>query len=94
MINLFPSVPQIDSEVCPQRILISRLPKMDAETLLNKLEIHFSKKKHGGGEVEHCELMADSWTVVLTFVEKDGKCGTQLEVEGVGRCYPEHEDKL
>lgn len=87
MIDLFPSVPQIDSEVCPQRILISKLPKMDAENLLNKLEIHFSKKKHGGGEVERCELMPDSWTVVLTFVDKDGKCaygGTWLEGAGVG----------
>lgn len=78
MIHLFfPSVPQVESEVCPQRILISKLPKMDGENLLNKLEIHFSKKKHGGGEVERCELMPDSWTVVLTFVDKDGECGTR-----------------
>lgn len=71
--GLYPSVLQIDSEVCPQRILISNLPKMDAESLVNKLEIHFSKKRHGGGEVERCELMSDSWTVVLTFLEKDGE---------------------
>ena len=63
-------VSQIDSEVCPQRILISNLPKMDTETLLNKLEIHFSKSKHGGGEVEDCEMLDDSGTVVLTFVDK------------------------
>lgn len=43
---------------------------MDVETLLNKLEIHFSKRKNGGGEVDTCEMMLDSWTVVLTFVEK------------------------
>lgn len=72
MINLCLSVLQIDSEVCPQRILISNLPKMDFEILLNKLEIHFSKRKNGGGEVEDCELLPDSGTVVLTFVEN--KC--------------------
>lgn len=64
---------QIASEVCPRRILISNLPKMDIETLMNKLEIHFSKKRNGGGEVECCEMMHDSWTVVLTFVEKDSE---------------------
>lgn len=67
-----PSALQIATEVCPHRILISNLPKMDEETLLNKLEIHFSKKKNGGSEVEGCELRNDSWTVVLTFVE--GHC--------------------
>lgn len=46
---------------------------MDTENLLNKLEIHFSKRKHRGGEVEDCEMMTDSWTVVLTFVENDGE---------------------
>ena len=67
------SVLQIDSEVCPLRILISSLPKMDTDTLLNKLEIHFSKTKNGGGEVDDCEMMADSWTVVLTFVCSGGE---------------------
>lgn len=43
---------------------------MDVETLLNKLEIHFSKRKNGGGEVDTCEMMTDSWNVVLTFVDK------------------------
>lgn len=66
-----PSVLQIATEVCPRRILISNLPKMDEDTLLNKLEIHFAKKRNGGGEVEGCELRSDSWTVVLTFVEED-----------------------
>nr|XP_046270129.1 interferon-induced protein 35 [Scatophagus argus] len=68
---MVPSLVEIDSKVCPQRILISNLPRMDAEILTNKLEIHFSKRKHGGGEVEECEMMPDSWTVVITFVEKD-----------------------
>lgn len=41
--------------------------------MLNKLEIHFSKTKNGGGEVEDCEIMSDSWTVVITFVKGDGE---------------------
>ncbi|XP_045892248.1 interferon-induced protein 35 [Micropterus dolomieu] len=66
---MVPNLVEIDSEVCPQRILISNLPKMDFDILLSKLEIHFSKRKNGGGEVEDCELLPDSGTVVLTFVE-------------------------
>lgn len=73
MSDLCPSVLQIDTEVCPRRILISDLPRMDTENLLNKLEIHFSKRKHGGGEVDDCEMMPDSWTVVLTFVDNDSE---------------------
>lgn len=69
--------PQIDSEVSPRHILISNLPKMETETLLNKLEIHFSKKRHGGGEVEKCELLPDSEDVVITFVESDGEHSTR-----------------
>lgn len=46
---------------------------MDTESLLNKLEIHFSKSKHGGGEVDECEMLPDSGTVVLTFMEKDSE---------------------
>lgn len=68
---MVPKLVEIDSEVCPRRILISNLPRMDAETLLNKLEIHFSKTKNGGGEVEECEIMSDSWTVVITFMKSD-----------------------
>nr|QXO33271.1 interferon-induced 35 kDa protein [Siniperca chuatsi] len=68
---MVPKLVEIDSEVCPQRILISSLPKMDPDILLNKLEIHFSKSKHGGGEVDECEMLPDSGTVVLTFVEKN-----------------------
>lgn len=61
--------PQIDSEVSSQRILISNLPRMETETLVDKLEIHFSKTKNGGGEVADCEYLSDSETVVLTFAE-------------------------
>ncbi|XP_029997662.1 interferon-induced 35 kDa protein [Sphaeramia orbicularis] len=77
---ILPRLVEINSEVCPQRILISNLPKMDTDTLLNKLEIHFSKKKHGGGEVEECEMMPDSGNVVLTFVENNFARGlTEME---------------
>lgn len=46
---------------------------MDTDTLLNKLEIHFSKKKNGGGEVDECEMLPDSGTVVLTFVDNNSE---------------------
>lgn len=59
--------------MCPHRILVSDLPSMDEETLLNKLEIHFSKRRNGGGEVESCELRRDIRTVVITFLDKDGE---------------------
>uniref|UniRef100_A0A3B4XWW4 Interferon-induced protein 35 n=3 Tax=Seriola lalandi dorsalis TaxID=1841481 RepID=A0A3B4XWW4_SERLL len=68
---MMPKLVEIDSEVCPQRILLSDLPKMDTEMLMNKLEIYFSKGKHGGGEVEECEMLPDSGTMVLTFVENN-----------------------
>ncbi|XP_070779222.1 interferon-induced 35 kDa protein isoform X2 [Enoplosus armatus] len=68
---MVPKLVEIDSEVCSQRILISNLPKMDIVPLLDKLEIHFSKKKNGGGEVDTCEMLPDSGTVVLTFLENN-----------------------
>lgn len=69
---------QVDTQVCSRRILISNLPKMDLEMLLNKLEIHFSKKRNGGGEVDSCEMMADTWTVVIAFVDADGERSDQM----------------
>ncbi|TMS15146.1 60S ribosomal protein L27 [Larimichthys crocea] len=81
---MVPKLVEIDTEVCPRRILISDLPRMDTENLLNKLEIHFSKRKHGGGEVDDCEMMPDSWTVVLTFVDNDiAKRLTDIEYHDV-----------
>ncbi|XP_026222553.1 interferon-induced 35 kDa protein homolog [Anabas testudineus] len=65
---MLPSLVEIDTEVCPRRILVSNLPKVDTDTMLNRLEIHFSKTKNGGGEVEMCEMMPDSGTVVVTFM--------------------------
>lgn len=46
---------------------------MDNELMLNKLEIHFSKSRNGGGEVEECEMLPDSGTVVVTFVKNDSE---------------------
>uniref|UniRef100_A0A3B5PRY5 Interferon-induced protein 35 n=1 Tax=Xiphophorus maculatus TaxID=8083 RepID=A0A3B5PRY5_XIPMA len=65
---LMPSLVEIDTDICPHRILVSNLPNMDTEMLLSKLEIHFSKSKHGGGEVESCDFLPDSGTVVIAFV--------------------------
>lgn len=72
--DLWLFVLQIQSEVCSRRVLISNLPKMDVEILLNKLELHFSKRRNGGGEVEACDILPDSWTVVLTFADEGGEC--------------------
>ncbi|CAN9505024.1 unnamed protein product [Ophioblennius macclurei] len=66
---MLPRLVEIDTDVCPRRILISDLPAIDTETLLNKLEIHFSKSKNKGGEVDECEMLPDSGTVVLTFMD-------------------------
>ncbi|KAF7227526.1 transcript variant X3 [Nothobranchius furzeri] len=68
---MLPSLVEIDSEVCPRRILLSNLPKMNTEILLNKLEIHFSKTKNGGGEVDVCDYLPDSGTVVIVFIKEN-----------------------
>lgn len=63
----------MDTQVCPRRILVSNLPsKVHEDRLLDKLEIHFSKKKNGGGEVEEIDMLHDSGTVVVTFVDDGG----------------------
>ncbi|XP_061568664.1 interferon-induced protein 35 [Cololabis saira] len=77
---MLPSLVEIDSDVCHRRILVSDLPAMDTDTLLNKLEIHFSKSKHGGGEVDSCEFLADSGTAAIAFVG-DGIAKRLAEVE-------------
>ena len=41
--------------------------------LLDKLEIHFSKSKYGGGEVDSCLMLPDSGTVVLTFLKENSE---------------------
>ncbi|KAF7665596.1 hypothetical protein LDENG_00135540 [Lucifuga dentata] len=68
---MMPSLVEIDTEVCPRRILLSNLPNADTEFLLSKLENHFSKTRHGGGEVEQCEMLQDLGNVVITFLKND-----------------------
>ncbi|XP_063045292.1 interferon-induced protein 35 [Engraulis encrasicolus] len=69
---MMPSYVELDTQVCPHRILVSNLPKMDSEErLLDKLELHFSKKKNGGGEVEETDMLSDSGNVVITFVDNN-----------------------
>ncbi|KAK5856086.1 hypothetical protein PBY51_007705 [Eleginops maclovinus] len=81
---MLPTLVEIDSKVSSQHILISNLPKMDTDPMLNKLEIHFSKSKHGGGEVEKCEMLPDSGTVALSFVRNDiAKCLIEEEYHEV-----------
>lgn len=86
---MLPRLVEIESEVSPRSILISNLPKMDIEALLNKLEIHFSKTKNGGGEVEDREFLPDSGTVVITFLKPDFAKGlTETEFHDV-MLYPD-----
>ncbi|XP_056608975.1 interferon-induced protein 35 [Triplophysa dalaica] len=67
---LVPGYIEMDTQVCPRRILVSNLPsKLSEDKLLDKLEIHFSKTRNGGGEVEEIDMLHDSGTVVVTFVD-------------------------
>ncbi|KAJ8404293.1 hypothetical protein AAFF_G00340660 [Aldrovandia affinis] len=67
---LIPSHVEVATHVCPKRILISDVPQdVDKSRLVDKLEIHFSKSRHHGGEVEDAEMLHDDGNVVLTFVE-------------------------
>lgn len=63
----------MDSVICSRRILVSDLPQMDPESLVDKLGFHFSKKANGGGDVEACQMMEDTWTAVITFTEDDSE---------------------
>uniref|UniRef100_K7FBN3 Interferon induced protein 35 n=1 Tax=Pelodiscus sinensis TaxID=13735 RepID=K7FBN3_PELSI len=80
---LLPSALEIELELSDRSILLSNLPRLDLteELLLDKLELFFSKRKHGGGEVERRELLHDSGNVVLTFVH-DGAVAEQLVKKG------------
>lgn len=60
----------MDSVICSRRILVSDLPQMEAESLVDKLGFHFSKKVNGGGEVQSCWLDEDSGTAVIMFSEE------------------------
>lgn len=63
-----PKSVQVAAEVCPRRILVSNLPQMDRQTLEDKLDIHFSKSRNQGGEVESCQVLPDSGHAVITFL--------------------------
>ncbi|KAM8988693.1 interferon-induced 35 kDa protein isoform 1-T1 [Ara ararauna] len=65
---LLPSALEISLAQSSRSIILSDLPSLE-ETLLDKLEIFFSKKRNGGGEVESKELLGNSGQVVLTFAE-------------------------
>ncbi|TRY87815.1 hypothetical protein DNTS_015718 [Danionella cerebrum] len=67
---LVPFNVEMETEVCPHRILVSNLPKdISEERTLDKLDIHFSKARNGGGEVLDKDMLHDSSTVVITFQE-------------------------
>ncbi|KAJ8364637.1 hypothetical protein SKAU_G00134680 [Synaphobranchus kaupii] len=69
---MMPSHIEMDTHVCPKRILISGLPRMVNENqsrLMDRLELHFQKKRNGGGEVESIDMLHDSGNVVIAFAE-------------------------
>ncbi|CAB1342040.1 unnamed protein product [Coregonus sp. 'balchen'] len=68
---LVPCQVEMDTEVCSRRVLVSNLPKVAEDRLLDKLEIHFAKRKNGGGEVEESDMLHDSGNVVITFTENN-----------------------
>ncbi|NWX71531.1 IN35 protein, partial [Alca torda] len=68
---LVPSTLEMGLTWSSRSILVSDLPSLGIpdETLLDKLELFFSKTKNGGGEVESREFLDDSGQVVLTFAQ-------------------------
>ncbi|NXH23526.1 IN35 protein, partial [Bucco capensis] len=66
---LLPSALEIRMTQSSRSVLVSNLPSLGIaeEALLDKLELFFSKRKNGGGEVESTEFLEDSGQVVLTF---------------------------
>ncbi|NXW34050.1 IN35 protein, partial [Phaetusa simplex] len=68
---LLPSTLEMGLARSSRSILVSDLPSLGIsdESLLDKLELFFSKTKNGGGEVESREFLDDSSQVVLTFAE-------------------------
>ncbi|KAM7082128.1 interferon-induced 35 kDa protein [Ciconia maguari] len=77
---LLPSALEIRLTRSSRSILVSDLPSLGIpeESLLDKLELFFSKTKNGGGEVESREFLDDSGQVVLTFVQ-DGVAEPLIE---------------
>lgn len=76
----------METQVCPRRILVSNLPKEEPEErVLDKLDIHFSRTRNGGGEVEDKDMLHDSGTVVITFVDDNSK-STKFIQPGTSQC--------
>ncbi|NWJ12038.1 IN35 protein, partial [Crypturellus undulatus] len=73
---LLPSALQLSLSRSCRRVLLSGLPNLDIieETLLDKLELFFSKAKNGGGEVESLELLCGG-QAVLSFAQDGGVWG-------------------
>ncbi|XP_065129967.2 interferon-induced 35 kDa protein isoform X2 [Paramisgurnus dabryanus] len=79
---LVPTYIEMDTQICPHRILVSNLPnKVPEDKLLDKLQIHFAKKKHGGGDVDDVDMLHDSGTVVITFTENNVAKGLTDQLE-------------
>ncbi|CAL8304126.1 unnamed protein product [Merluccius merluccius] len=64
-----PTYVEMDTRVCPRSILVSNLPSLESEFMLDKLELHFSKKFNGGGEVASRHFQGDVGNAVLVFVD-------------------------
>ncbi|KAJ7421110.1 interferon induced protein 35 [Willisornis vidua] len=77
---LLPSALEIRLTQSSRSILVSDLPRLGIpeETLLDKLELFFSKTKNGGSEVESREFWGDSGQMVLTFT-RDGVAEPLIE---------------
>ncbi|NXG07044.1 IN35 protein, partial [Sakesphorus luctuosus] len=77
---LLPSALEIRLTQSSRSILVSDLPSLGIpeETLLDKLELFFSKTKNGGSEVESREFCVGSGQIVLTFT-RDGVAGPLIE---------------
>ncbi|KAJ3601488.1 hypothetical protein NHX12_032456 [Muraenolepis orangiensis] len=68
---LVPTSVKMDTRQCLRSILVSNLPSdMDSEALLDKLELHFGKSHHGGGEVASRHYQEDVGNAVLSFKDE------------------------
>ncbi|KAM8945594.1 interferon-induced 35 kDa protein [Pelodytes ibericus] len=61
----------LDMSLSSKKVLVSNLPPMTPDLLMDKLELFFCKSKNGGGEVDSREFLADSQCVILTFLNEE-----------------------
>ncbi|XP_061079370.1 interferon-induced 35 kDa protein-like [Conger conger] len=67
---LMPSLVEMTSQVCCKSVLVSDVPKeAGGNHPLDRMEIHFSKRRNQGGEVDQAQMLQETGNVVLTFVE-------------------------